>query len=108
MQDFSSAIEQRDAQALLHLYADCAELSLAECSSLGQPPRLVQGKAAIAGWLTQWCEQSTSVRVVHEAEVEAELTMIAEYRQEDGTREVIALTAHLVGGLVSRQFVVLV
>lgn len=102
------ALEHGDADSLLRLYADDAQLSVSFCSTSTRSPRVVRGKSVISGWVTRLISGDTKFRVVDELSSDSEATVIAEGSRSDGTRSVIACTAHLVGGLVARQFVVVV
>ena len=105
---FSEALERRDLSAMLSSYQDDAELKLASCSATDHSPRVVLGKTDIAFWVSKLLAAHTCIEVVERLGKGAEMTLIIECRRTDGTRLVVACTAVLVDGLISRQFVVLV
>ena len=105
---FSVALEQGDSVTLLSLYAEQAEVCLANSSTPDRSPRIVRGKPAIAHWVNAFCGRNYDVLVVDAVQRETELTIIAECRHQDGTRFVLACNAQLRAGLVINQFVVVV
>lgn len=104
---FTRALEECDAGSQLALYADDAEVRVVDRDRSTPDPQILHGKPAVRTWMTQRSSEVHSFRVVSVLCEDAELTIIAECRNQDGTLGVHACTGHLLGGLVVNQTVVL-
>lgn len=99
---FARNLESCEPADQLACYADDAEVSVV-CGRRGQYLR----GAAIGAWVDQMCSNNRTMRVVHEAQHNDELTVIAEFQTVDGDFGVYSSIAQLNDGLIVAQQVVL-
>lgn len=100
-------LEERDSQSQMALYTDNAEMCIVTVGGPSRPTQNLLGKSAIQEWVAQFCSDNVSVEVLNLLEEEAEVMVIAECRQRDGSLVVYTCTAQLMGGLITNQHVVL-
>ncbi|MBA3530194.1 MAG: hypothetical protein H0T91_12960 [Propionibacteriaceae bacterium] len=105
--DLHRALEERDTQSQMALYADNAEMCVVNWGEPHRPTQNLLGKSTIEAWITQFCSDNVSIEVLNLFEEEAEAMVIAECRHRDGTLVVYTCTAQLMGGRITNQHVVL-
>lgn len=100
---FRRAIEERDAAALLGLYAEDAELHVVDRNDQPSHPRIVRGRQAIGDYLADVCGRDmthTIERLVTSADHAAFLQACS---YPDGARVLCAALLDLRDGLIVRQ-----
>lgn len=100
---FRRAIEERDAVALLGLYAEDAELHVVDRNDQPSHPRIVRGRQEIGDYLADVCGRDmthTIERLVAAAEHAAFLQACS---YPDGGRVLCAAVLDLRDGLIVRQ-----
>lgn len=98
-----AAIEQRDANALIALYADDAELRIVNRNTTPSFASLLVGKSAIAGYLDTVCERSMSHRIEREVIGEGRIAFTEECEYPDGVRVLCAATLEIEDGRIVGQ-----
>jgi hypothetical protein len=104
---FSRAIEERDAQYQLAVYADNAEVQIVDSSNGAEQLRRMHGKAAIRDWVEEMCAPDVTHHVVSPEASEAHVTLVEERLNQDGTKIRYSCTAEVVGGQITREIVTL-
>jgi len=98
-----AAIETSDAQAIVNLFADDAELQVLDHLHPPSKPQLFRGKAAIAGYWNDVCSRKlthTVERIAHDGDT---LAYSEACRYPDGTRVQCIAFLDLVNGKIARQ-----
>lgn len=103
---FSRAIEERDAQHQLGVYADDAEVRIVDRNHPPRSPQILRGKPAIRAWIEDICSRDMTHRVVRPVVGDGRVALTEECRYPDGTSVLCACSAELRGGLISNQSVV--
>jgi ketosteroid isomerase-like protein len=104
IETFRRGIEERDANALLDLYAEDAEIRIVDRTSPPSSPRVLRGRQAIAEYLTDVNGRDMThhlERVVVQADTAAYLESC---RYADGTRVLCSGVLDLAGNRIIRQF----
>jgi ketosteroid isomerase-like protein len=103
VQALRRGIEERDADALIGLYADRAELSTVDRDNPPSRPRVLHGREEIAAQLRDVCARDMThalERVVVDGDNAA---FVESCRYADGTRVLCVATLDLEDGLIVRQ-----
>lgn len=97
------AVERKDAEALVGLYADDAKLSVVNRNSTPGSPFELHGKEAIAEYLRDVCGRAMAHRIEREVVGEDRIAFTEECEYPDGTRVLCAATLELKDGKIFRQ-----
>lgn len=97
------AIEQRNAELLISLYADNAELRVVDRNRTPSSSLLLRGKQAIAEFLTDVCSRDMTHRVEQEVVGENRLAFLEACEYPDGCHVLCAMVLDLQGGKIVRQ-----
>lgn len=97
------AIEGLDADLLVGLYADDAELRIVNKSTTPSSPRELHGKEEIATYLRDVCGRAMTHRVHNEVIGEDRVAFNEACEYPDGTKVLAATTLDLRDGKVVRQ-----
>jgi ketosteroid isomerase-like protein len=97
------AIEQLDADLLISLYADDAELRIVNRYTTPSSPRELQGNEEIAEYLRDVCGRAMTHRVENEVVGEDRVAFNEACEYPDGTRVLCAATLEVRDGKIHRQ-----
>ncbi len=97
------AIEGSDAEALISLYADDAELRVVNKNTPPSISCLRRGKEAIAGLWRDVCAREMTHRIENEIIGEDRVSFNEACEYPDGTRVLSAMTLDLRDGKIARQ-----
>ncbi|MGD9694923.1 MAG: nuclear transport factor 2 family protein [Thermoleophilia bacterium] len=102
-----TATEGRDAETLIGLYADDAEVTIVDRSTPPSRPHRLHGRDEIAAFLREGCAREMTHRIVDRVSGDAGIAFTTACRYPDGTRVLCATIAELDGaGRVARQTIV--
>jgi hypothetical protein len=104
----AEAIERRDADTQIDLYAQNATVQVFAPDHPPQSPMVLRGKPSIASWIHDLCSINMTHQVVDMVDGFEMIAFTEEGRYKDGTQVVSTSTAVVVDGLITRQRVVLV
>ncbi|HEX8508055.1 MAG TPA: hypothetical protein VF635_00955 [Propionibacteriaceae bacterium] len=104
---FSHALEDQDVAAQLAYYSDCAEVSVVTRTNRGSQRKTLHGRCEVATWLTELSCSYPTISTVTLGHQGADMLLIAECRRPDEELNVYAATAGVEGGLIFRQFVII-
>jgi ketosteroid isomerase-like protein len=96
-------IEERDAEALLGLYADDAELRVVDRDNPPSNPRVVRGRAEIGEYLNDLCARDMTHRLERVVAAGTGAAFIQDCRYPDGTRVQCIAVLDLENGRIVRQ-----
>lgn len=97
------AIEGLDADSLIGLYADDAELKIVNRSTTPSSPRVLRGKEEITGHLRDVCGRAMTHRIENEVLGADRVAFNEACEYPDGTRVLAATTLDLRDSKVVRQ-----
>ncbi len=97
------AVEQLDADLLLSLYADDAEMKIVNKIATPSSPRELQGKEEIAEFLRDVCGRAMTHRIEREVLGEERIAFNEECEYPDGTRVMAATTLQVRDGKIVGQ-----
>ncbi len=97
------AVEQLDADLLLSLYADDAELRVINRNATPSSPREIRGKEEIAEYLRDVCGRAMTHRIEREVLGEDRVAFNEECEYPDGTRVTAATTLEVRDGKIVGQ-----
>ena len=100
------AIEDRDAETLVGLYADDAELHTVNRNTTPSSPSVLKGKEEIAAYLRDVCGREMTHRVENEVVGEGRIAFMEACEYPDGTRVLGAGTLDVRDGKITRQVTV--
>lgn len=100
---FKQAIEERDANAQLAMYAQDAEVTLVDRVAQPSTPRVLRGRGEIQTWIEDVCGRDMTHRVRHTVQDESGAAFTEACRYPDGKSVMCATVLELDNGLVSRQ-----
>ncbi len=95
--------EQRDADLLVSLYADEAELRVVDRTTPPSSPLELRGKAEIAEYWREICSRDMTHRIENEVIGKDHLAFNVECEYLDGTRVLAAMSHDLRDGKIVRQ-----
>jgi len=101
------AIESGDALYRTALYADRAELRIVDSEQPANPPRVLRGRSAIAGWIDRMYGSDGTHRVLESAAEGEQIRLVEERQTADGLRVVYAIAAEVDRGQIVRETAVL-
>lgn len=102
------AIEARDADFQIPLYADDADVQVVDPDHPPRSPMNLRGKRAIASWIRDICSLNMTHHVVDLVDAGDTVAFSEEGRYRDGTKVLSTSTVTVKDGLIRRQRVVLV
>lgn len=97
------AIEQLDAEALVGLYADDAELRIVNKSTTPSSPRELRGREEITEYLRDVCGRAMTHHIENEVIGEDRVAFNEACEYPDGTKVLAATTLDVRDGKVVRQ-----
>ena len=97
------AIEGRDAQSLVGLYADDAEVITVNLNTTPSSPRVLKGKEQISEYLRDVCAREMTHRVENEVIGESRIAFQEACEYPDGVRVLGAETLEVRDGKIVRQ-----
>jgi hypothetical protein len=97
------AVEQLDADLLLSLYADDAEMKVVNKSTTPSAPREIQGREEIAEYLRDVCGRAMTHRIEREVLGEERIAFNEECEYPDGTRVLASTTLEVQDGKIVGQ-----
>jgi hypothetical protein len=97
------AIEQLDADLLVSLYADDAELRIVNKSTTPSSPRELRGKEEITEYLRDVCGRAMTHHIENEVVGENRIAFNEACEYPDGTKVLAATTLDLREGKIVRQ-----
>ena len=103
---FKRAIEERDASTQLEMYAEDAEVTLADRITQPGAPRVLRGRDEIRIWINDVCGRDMTHRVQRTVRDDAGAAFTEACRYPDGTNVLCATVLETDGGLIVRQVAV--
>lgn len=103
LETFKRAIEERDASTQLAMYADDAQVTLADRITQPGSPRVLRGKGDIATWIEDVCGRDMTHRVQHTVRDDAGAAFTEACRYPNGTNVLCATVLEIADGLITRQ-----
>lgn len=103
LEQFTRAIEERDASAQLAMYAPEATVTLADRVSQPGTPRVLSGHDEIQAWVEDVCGRDMTHAVGHAVQDERGAAFTEACRYPDGTNVLCATVLELGDGLITRQ-----
>lgn len=97
------AIEGLDADALVGLYADDAEMKIVNRYTTPSSPKTLRGRAEITAHLRDVCGRAMTHRIENEVVGEDRVAFNEACEYEDGTKVLAAMTLEVEGGRIVRQ-----
>ena len=97
------AIEQLDADLLISLYADDAEMRIVNRYTTPSSPRELRGKEEISEHLRDVCGRAMTHRIENEVIGEERVAFNEACEYADGTKVLAAVTLDVQDGKVTRQ-----
>ena len=97
------AIEELDADLLVGLYADEAELLTVNRYTTPSSPKVLRGKEEITEHLRDVCGRAMTHRIENEVVGEHRVAFNEACEYPDGTKVLAAVTLEVSGGKISRQ-----
>ncbi len=97
------AIEQLDAEALISLYHDDAELRIVNRYTTPSSPRELRGNEEIAEYLRDVCGRAMTHRIEDEVVGENRVAFNEACEYEDGTKVLASMTLEVRDGKIVRQ-----
>ena len=106
MNTLRQAMEQRNAELLISLYADNAHMQIIDSIHQPSSPRELRGKQAIADYLSDICQREMTHRVMDEVIGENRLSFNWACQYPGGERVLAATVLELQNGKIIRQITV--
>jgi SnoaL-like protein len=97
------AIEERDASTQLAMYAQDAQVTLADKIAQPSSPRVLRGRSEIQRWLEDVCARDMTHRVAHSVRDEHGVAFTEECRYPNGTNVLCAAVLEIADGQITRQ-----
>ena len=97
------AVEQLDAEALVSLYADDAEMRIVNKNTTPSSPRELHGKEEITDYLRDVCGRAMTHHIENEVIGEDRVAFNEACEYPDGTKVLAATTLDVAGGKIVRQ-----
>ena len=97
------AVEERDAEAQLALYADDAEVRLVDRVNTPRSPRVLRGREEIRDWIEDICARDMTHAVQTPVLGEDAVAFTEECRYPDGTNVLCVTVAEVSDGRIVRQ-----
>jgi hypothetical protein len=99
------AIEASNAAYQVALYAEHAEVQIADGDSVGQAPRVLSGRPAIARWIEGMAARRIVHRIVDLKADRSSVSFVDELQGPDGTTIIHRRTAEICTGQISLESV---
>ena len=99
---FARALEERDASTQLAMYADDAEVTLADRITQPGSPRILHGKGEIATWIEDVCARDMTHSVTTTVQGGAGAAFIESCRYANGTNVLCAAVLELRDGRIAK------
>jgi hypothetical protein len=99
-------IEERDAECLIGLYAEDAELRVVDKTNTPSQPRVLHGKREIAEYLTDICGREMTHQVDHLMTDGRTVSFTEACQYPDGMRVLAQATMDLSDGRITRELAV--
>jgi SnoaL-like domain len=99
---FRQGIEERDAQLLLGLYAQDAELHIVDCDHQPSQPRIVRGRAAIGEYFADVCGRDMTHKIERLVVGADHAAFIQACTYPNGTKVLCVAVLDLADGLITR------
>ncbi len=99
---FVRALEERDASTQLAMYADDAEVTLADRITQPGSPRVLHGKGEIRGWIEDVSARDMTHRVTSTVGTDQGAAFIESCRYADGTNVLCAAVLELSSGRIAK------
>jgi hypothetical protein len=103
---FRKAVEGRDVNGQLGMYAPDATVTIADRITQPSAPRLLHGHEEIRSWLEDVCARDMSHEVRHAVQDDDGAAFYEACAYPDGTAVLCATVLELSDGLIARQTVV--
>jgi hypothetical protein len=103
---FCRAVEQRDPQTQVEMYAPDATVTIADRINQPSSPRVLSGTEEIRAWIEDTCGREMSHAVKHSVQDEHGAAFSEACRYADGTNVMCAAVLELADGLIADQTVV--
>jgi hypothetical protein len=100
---FTRAIEERDASTQLAMYAEDAEITLADRVTQPGSPRVLNGRKEIRTWIDDVCGRDMTHHVRQTVRDHGGAAFTEACRYPDGTNVLCATILETKGGLITRQ-----
>ena len=100
------AVEERDAEAQLALYADDAEVRLVDRVNTPRSPRVLCGREEIRDWIDDVCARDMTHEVQTPVLAQDAVAFTEACRYPDGTNVLCATVLELSDGRIARQIAV--
>lgn len=97
------AIEGLDADALVGLYAEDAEMRIVNRYTTPSSPKTLRGREEISAHLRDVCGRAMTHRIENEVVGENRVAFNEACEYEDGTKVLAAATLEVAGGKIVRQ-----
>jgi len=102
IETFARALEERDATTQLSMYADDAEVTLADRITQPGRPRVLHGKGEIRAWVEDVCGREMTHHVQATVAGEAGAAFIEACRYPDGTHVLCSAVLELRDGRIGK------
>jgi hypothetical protein len=99
------AIESANSAYQVALYAEHAEVQIIDGDSVGQAPRVLSGRSAIARWVEGFADRHIVHHVIDPRADRSTLSYVDELQCPDGTAIIHRCTAEITTGQISQQYV---
>jgi ketosteroid isomerase-like protein len=103
---FCRAVEGRDVATQVAMYADDAEVTIADRINQPGSPQVLRGREQVAEWIRDICGRDMSHSVRHAVADDRGAAFSEACRYPDGTNVLCATVMELSGGQIARQTVV--
>ncbi len=100
---FKRALEERDVSSQVAMYADDAEVTLADRITQPGSPRVLRGRGEIQAWIEDVCGRDMSHRVQHSVQDEGGVAFTEACRYPNGANVLCATVLEIKDGQIVRQ-----
>ena len=99
------AIESSDSAYQVALYAEHAEVQIADGDAIGQAPQVLTGRPAIARWIEGMAIRNLVHHIIDPQVDRTSLSFVDELRDPEGTTTIHRCTAEISTGQISHEAV---
>jgi len=103
---FTRATEERDAQYVLGMYADDAELRIIDRNNPPRSPQIFHGKPEIQPYIEDVFSRDMTHKIVNPVLADDRVALTEECQYPDGTNVLSSCSAELRDGVISRQSII--
>jgi hypothetical protein len=100
---FTRALQERDASTQLKMYAEDAQVTLADRITQPSSPRVLRGAGEIQTWIEDVCARDMTHAVGHSVRDDNGVAFTEACSYPDGTNVLCATVLEIKDGLISRQ-----